>query len=76
MGSQTDLGGPQLLLCDTVGTFFFFSFFFFLGPHAQHMEVPRLGLESKLQLPAYTAATAVQDLSSVCDLQLTATLDP
>ena len=31
---------------------FFLSFFFcFLGPHLQHMEVPRLGAESELWLP-------------------------
>ena len=30
------------------------------------MEVPRLGVESELQLPAY--ATATPDLSHVCDL--------
>jgi len=28
-------------------------FFFFLGPHLQHMEVPKLGTESELQLLAY-----------------------
>ena len=43
-------------------------FFFFLGPHLWHMKVPRLGLESQLQLPAYTTATATQDLSRVCNL--------
>ena len=32
------------------------------------MEVPRLGVESELQLPAYTTATAIQDPSLVCDL--------
>ena len=32
------------------------------------MEVPRLGIESELQLPAYTTATATQYLSHVCDL--------
>ena len=46
--------------------FWFFLPFFFLGPH--HMEVPRLGIESELQLPAYTTATAMWDLSHVCDL--------
>ena len=25
--------------------FYFFSFFVFLGPHPQHMEFPRLGVE-------------------------------
>ena len=29
----------------------------------QHREVPRLGVESELQLPGYTTATAVRDLS-------------
>ena len=28
----------------------FFFFFFFLGPHLQHMDVPRLGVESELHL--------------------------
>ena len=34
------------------------------------MEVPRSGVESELQLPAYTkaTATATQDLNHVCDL--------
>ena len=35
--------------------------FFFLGLHLKHMEVPRLGVESELQLPAYTTVTATQD---------------
>ena len=33
-------------------------FFFFLGPHSQHMEVARLGVKSELQPRAYTTATA------------------
>ena len=32
------------------------------------MEVPKLGAEWELELPAYPTATAVQDLSHVCDL--------
>ena len=40
--------------------------FFFLGPHVRHMEVPRLGVQLELQLPAYTTATP--DLSLICDL--------
>ena len=44
--------------------FFFFSF---LGPHLQHMEVPRLGVESELQLLIYATATARQDPSCICD---------
>ena len=42
--------------------------FFFLGPHPQHMEVPRLEAESELQLLAYATATATWDLSGICDL--------
>ena len=32
------------------------------------MEVPDLGIELELQLLAYTTATAMQDLSHICDL--------
>ena len=32
------------------------------------MEVPRLGVQSELQLPAYATATAIQDPSRICDL--------
>ena len=38
----------------------------FLGPHLRHMEVPRLGVKSELQLSA--CATATRDPSRVCDL--------
>ena len=34
----------------------------------QHKEVPRLGVQSELQLPAYATATATRDLSCICDL--------
>ena len=40
----------------------------FSGPHLRHMEIPRLGVEVELQLPAYTTATATQELSRVWDL--------
>ena len=46
----------------------FFFFLVFLGPHLQHMEVPRLGVELKLKLPAYTTGTAKPDPSCVGDL--------
>ena len=51
--------------------FFFFrlSFFFFLGLHAWHVEVPRLGVRSQLQLPTCTTATAMPEPSCVCDLR-------
>ena len=48
--------------------FIFIIFLVFLGPHPQHMEVPRLGFESELQLPAYATATAMQDPSRICNL--------
>ena len=37
-----------------------FLSFDFLVPYLQHMKVPRLGVKSKLQLPAYTIAKAMQ----------------
>ena len=43
-------------------------------PHLQHMEVPQLGVESELQLLAYTAATATLHLQPI--QQLVAVLDP
>ena len=46
-----------------------FFFFVFLGPCMRHMEVPRLGVKLELYLPAYTIATATQDLSYICDLR-------
>ena len=48
--------------------FAFCAFFVSLGPHLQHMESPRLGIELELQLPAYTTAAAMPDLSHVCNL--------
>ena len=47
---------------------FFFFFFFFLGLPLQHMEFPRLGVWSELQLLAYATATAMWDPSCICDL--------
>ena len=58
-------------MLSTVGTSVatcIFGFVCFLVLHLRHMEVPRLGVESELQLPAYTIATAAQDPSCVCDL--------
>ena len=42
-------------------------FFFFLEPHPQHREVPRLGVQLELQLLAYATATARPDPSRICD---------
>ena len=59
--SQEDL--LFLLLCNLcLG---FLLFFVFLGLHLQRMEVPRLGVELELQLPAYPTATATPDLSHI-----------
>ena len=40
------------------------------------MEVPRLGVESELQLLVYTTAPATRDSSSVCDLHHSQILNP
>ena len=42
--------------------------FFFLELHLWQTEVPRLGVESELQLLAHTIATATRYLSHVCNL--------
>ena len=47
--------------------YFYFLAFVFLGPHLRHMEVPRLGVELKLQLLAHATAIAMQDPSCICD---------
>ena len=65
-GNWTDGGGTERRL------FFVLNIFvcvcLFLGLQLQHMEVPRLEVESELQLPACTTATAKLDPSCVCDL--------
>jgi len=38
--------------------------------HPQHMEFPGLGVKSELQLQVYATATAMQDLSHICNLHL------
>ena len=53
------------LICWFIG---FFCLLPFLGLLPQHMEVPRLGVKSELQLPAYTIATVTRDPSCVSDL--------
>ena len=46
-----------------------YSFFFcFLGLHLWHMKVSRPGVESELQLLAYTTAPATPDPSRICKL--------
>ena len=61
----------SLLICFKVQIFlliYFIYLFLFLGLHLWHMEVPRLGVESEVQLPAYTTATTTQDQSHFCNL--------
>ena len=45
-----------------------FFFFCFLGLHPRHIEVPRVGVQSELQLSASATITAMPDPSHVCDL--------
>ena len=54
------------------------KFFGFLGLYLWHMEVPRLGVESGLQPPAYSTTTATSDPESHLwsTAQITATPDP
>ena len=53
---------------DIVFVFVLFIYFVSLGPPLWHMEVPRLGIEAEPELLAYPIATAVLDLTHVCDL--------
>ena len=46
----------------------FSGIFVFLGPHLKHTEVPRLGVESELQLPAYPTPTATWDPNNIFNL--------
>ena len=48
--------------------FFFFNFFGFSELPLWHMDIPRLGAESQLQLPAHGTATAMPNLSLVCNI--------
>ena len=57
-----------LLLLLLFFVLFYFVCFCFLGRPLQHMEVPRLGLESELQLLASATARAMPDPSQVCSL--------
>ena len=56
---------PFLWDSDFIFLFYFFVFLPFPGPLPRHMEVPRPGVESELQPPAYARATATQDPSRV-----------
>ena len=72
----------MILLMGLVSLFILFYFIFvaFLGLHLWHMKVPRLGVETQLQVPAYARATEVWDTSHICNLdhssQQSQILDP
>ena len=51
---------------ETINSFFLFFFCFFLQPCMWHMEVH--GVESELQLQAYTTAKATLDPNCICNL--------
>ena len=57
--------GCIVCVCKVLLLFFVFVF---LGLHLQHMEVLKPGVELGSQLLAYITATAIWDLSHVCDL--------
>ena len=61
---------PVLFTNNMADFSFFLSFFFFcfLGLCLQHKEVPRIGDDLELQLPAYATATAMPGPSQVFDL--------
>ena len=54
--------------CMDVQELIIYLFICFFGSHPWHMEVPQVGVQSELQLLAYTTATATQDPTHVCDL--------
>ena len=56
------------LIHQILASFSNFFFFCFLGPHPQHIVIPRLGVKSEWQLPAYTTDTAMPDPSLICNL--------
>ena len=57
--------------------YFLINFFFvFLGLHPQHMEVPRLGVESELHLPSYSHNNAKSEPRLQPTPYLMAILDP
>ena len=75
---NTDIQEPEV--SQRTGFIYFYLkkiFFAILGPHPQHMEAPRLGVESELQLPAYITVTATGSEPHLRPTpQLTAAPDP
>ena len=56
---------------EAINTVFFLGggLFVLLGLNPQHMEVPRLEVQSELYSPTYATATAAWDPSHIWDLQ-------
>ena len=54
--------------CNQCFYLFIYLFICLLVSHLWHMEVPRLWVQSELQLPSYATATARRDLSCICNL--------
>ena len=67
-------GKDQIYISYYVTRIFFF-FFFLLGLHPWPMEVPRLVVESELQLQAYSTATATPYLRPLMQLSATPILN-
>ena len=63
MGNETVNSALDMKVCVVVVVVVFF-----LWPHLQHVKVPRLEVESELQLLACTTATAMPVLGHACDL--------
>ena len=57
---------PEVWEINLCFLFYLFIYFCFLGMPLRHMEVPRLGIESELQLLA--TDTAIPDPSHLCNL--------
>ena len=68
--SAVQHGDPVLYI------YIYILFLVFLRPHLWHMEVPRLGVESALQLLACAIVTAMPHLSCLCDLHHKEMLGP
>ena len=67
-GQRERMLDPQLYPQQIHFIIFIYLIFLSLGLHLHHMEVPRLGVESELQLLACATATAAWGLNCVCNL--------
>ena len=68
VGCKTGSPSCYKLFWGGASHFILFYFIYFLGAHPWHMEVSSLGVESRLQVLAYTTATATWDPSRICVL--------